>query len=82
MPSIVIGRELGLPLLVYVGVSYALVSFKPAALFDPRTGAPRPFGANPATGAVLCPWWLLAFMAAYAAAHLTIPHSSLRDLDY
>jgi len=81
MPAFTISRELGLPLLVYAGVSYALVSFKPAALFDPKTGAPRAFGANPATGEVLCPWWLVAFLAAYAAAHLTIPHSPLRTFD-
>lgn len=78
---ITITRELGFPLLVYLGVSYALVSFKPAALFDPRTGAPRAFGANPATGEILAPWWLIAFLAAYTAAHLTIPHSSLRNFE-
>ena len=76
-----ISRELGLPLLVYLGVSYALVSFKPEALFDPRTGAPRPFGVNPMTGLTMCPWWLVAFLAAYATAHLTIPRSSLRNFD-
>ena len=81
MPAFRISRELGLPLQVYAGVSYALVSFKPAALFDPKTGAPRAYGANAAAGAVLCPWWLVAFLAAYAAAHLTIPHSPLRTFD-
>ena len=78
---ITITRELGLPLLVYLGVSYALVSFKPAALFDPRTGAPRAFGANPETGECLAPWWLIAFLAAYTTAHLTIPRSTLRNFD-
>ena len=78
---ITITREFGLPLLVYLGVSYALVSFKPAALFDPKTGAPRAFGVDPATGQCLAPWWLVAFLAAYATAHLTVPHSSLRNFE-
>lgn len=78
---ITITRELGLPMLVYIGVSYALVSIKPAALFDPKTGAPRAFGTNPATGQVLAPFWLIAFLAAYATAHLTIPNSTLRRFD-
>ena len=78
---LMITREFGLPLLVYAGVCYALVSFKPAALFDPKTGAPRAFGANAAAGEIICPFWLIAFMAAYATAHLAIPSSTLRNFD-
>jgi hypothetical protein len=74
-------KRLAIPFGVYALTSYALLSFRPASMFDPKTGQPRPFGPDSSMGQTMLPWWLAAFLVAYMSQHFVPKQLPGYDID-